>query len=157
MLEDLSIKNEHSQITTVSHLLRLKILVSYGIWAQVDTALQAAEDSLGLIFEPDEREDAGQQQQQDPVATSPTSRKQREYKTFPGAFDAAMAVHILMIGVIFHAHSGSEYDMSVRLGHLHFLMDRGDFKGGGNGIVEVSLPHLKVTVMTIVSSFIDNV
>jgi len=125
-LESESIRMEHRNVTILSHLIRLRLLVSSGLWDQAETALKAAEDSLQLDFPV-------------PVADGSTSPvKRTEYIMFEGsAFERAMALHALIIGVVFYTYAGSDASSTARLNHLHALMDNGALKGLEDGIVEV--------------------
>ena len=48
-----------------------------------------------------------------------------------------MAVHVLMMSVVFFTHVGNAEEASPRLSHLHALMDSGVLEKFPDGIVEV--------------------
>ena len=112
-------------MTLFSRVLRLRILVAASMWAEVPEALNAAEQALGLSYQP---------------STTPKPRKpgeQEEFISFEDSFEAAMAVHVLMMSVVFFTHVGNAEEASPRLSHLHALMDSGVLEKFPDGIVEV--------------------
>lgn len=48
-----------------------------------------------------------------------------------------MAVHTLMMAVVYFTHIGSHAETSPRLSHLHALLDSGALEKFAEGIVEV--------------------
>ena len=104
------------------------------MWAEVPDALNAAEQALGLSYQP---------------STTPKPRKpgeQEEFISFEDSFEAAMAVHVLMMSVVFFTHVGNAEEASPRLSHLHALMDSGVLEKFPDGIVEVRAYTILVTV-----------
>lgn len=65
---------------------------------------------------------------------------EQQLKSFPDQFEASMALHVLVIGIVFHTYVGSAGDVSPRLTHMYALLDEGVYKQGeGCGVVEVRL------------------
>lgn len=62
----------------------------------------------------------------------------RPMKEFQDPFEASMAIHTLIIGVVYYTFTGHEKDITPRLTHLHYLLDSGVLKNAGSGVVEVS-------------------
>uniref|UniRef100_A0A0W0FJ99 Uncharacterized protein n=1 Tax=Moniliophthora roreri TaxID=221103 RepID=A0A0W0FJ99_MONRR len=49
-MQNLSMKNNHDQITLLARVLRLRLLISSGQWEQVEEALTQAEEALGIDY-----------------------------------------------------------------------------------------------------------
>ncbi|KAK1228586.1 hypothetical protein PQX77_008364 [Marasmius sp. AFHP31] len=73
------------------------------------------------------------------------------HKTFSDPFSTSMAVHTLIIGVVFYTYVGRAVDSSTRLSHLHSILDSGvlkfpaeeSYRSLASGIVEVPFPKQK--------------
>lgn len=118
----------------LSRVLRLRILMAASMWADIPNALKAAEQALGLSYQP---------------SSTPKPRKpeeQEEYIAFEDSFEAAMAVHLLMMSIVFFTHVGNAEEASPRLSHLHALMDSGVLEKFPDGIVEVSADAISVSL-----------
>jgi hypothetical protein len=134
-LETLSIKSGHQQVTILAHLTRLRLLVSSGLWDQAETALRAAEDSLGLNYTPNSTRDPSSGSQ----SSDKTVKQLIEHPMFTDLpFERSMALHALLISVVYYTYAGNDAASTARLGHLHALMDNDALKGLETGIVEVS-------------------
>lgn len=131
-LEGIANKKGHKGVALLSRVLRLRILVAASMWADVPEALKVAEQALGLSYQP---------------STTPKPRKpgqQEEFISFEDSFEAAMAVHLLMMSVVFFTHVGNAEEASPRLSHLHALMDSGALEKFPDGIVEVGADMVSV-------------
>ncbi|KAJ3761926.1 hypothetical protein EV360DRAFT_36798 [Lentinula raphanica] len=146
-MQSLAAKQEHEGVILLARVLRLRQLVSFGLWNQVEDALAEAEQALGLEF-PD---------QQDPSASQPAGQSPRKglrngsgqtapaskSKTFDSHFERSMAMHTLIIGVVFYTYVGRLSNASQRLSHLHTLLDAGALRFDKNnaacGIVLIPL------------------
>ncbi|KIK70551.1 hypothetical protein GYMLUDRAFT_89575 [Collybiopsis luxurians FD-317 M1] len=62
--------------------------------------------------------------QSSPVAATVTLSKP-SFKTFDTHFERSMALHTLIIGVVFYTYVGRVSDVTQRLSHLHALLDAG--------------------------------
>ncbi|CCM03812.1 uncharacterized protein FIBRA_05961 [Fibroporia radiculosa] len=114
-LEELSKKNEHKQVTLLARVLRLRVLIAAGIWADVPSALQRAEDALGLSYETHSTPK--------PSKAGTALQQETTFIAFDDPFETFMVVHVLVMAVVFHTHTGSAADASPRLSHLHALLD----------------------------------
>ena len=133
--------NSHESIVLLASVIKLRLLVSRGMWADVEQALNDCEAFLGISFPETSVKEAPSSPSalpekalqsvntnipsplSKPPKTSPVP--QTKYKRFAPGFEASMAVHTLIIGVVFHTFVGSEKDTAPRLNHLHFLLDSG--------------------------------
>jgi hypothetical protein len=138
-LRDRAVRNAHPRIVLLGHVLRLRILVVAGMWEPVPAVLREAEDMLGLTFSTSAAPDTVLSRQQ---STASEDTQIGPSVTFDDAFDAFMAIHILIFGVVFHTQSGNAAESSVRLRHLHALLDAGVLQKAPHGIVNVRHPHL---------------
>ncbi|KAH9942974.1 hypothetical protein B0H21DRAFT_749241 [Amylocystis lapponica] len=143
-LEALATQNAHAHVKLLALVLRVRILVASGMWADVLAALLCAENVLGLSYEP-----ASTPKVRKPLApadhTSQTvppgvPPQETEFIYFEDAFEAAMVVHLLIMAVVFHTHLGNAADASPRLSHLHALLDSGALDKFPSGYVEIALP-----------------
>ncbi|KAI6135975.1 hypothetical protein F5141DRAFT_1071511 [Pisolithus sp. B1] len=106
---------------------------SYSITAQEvhDSAATQSRSQTPLEMEPD-----GEVRTEQPPAGAKDTRED--------PLTAALSVHTLMLGIIYHTHGGCARAAEPRLAALHSLMDSGAQVGGVNsdGLVEVPLsPH----------------
>ncbi|KAG7100224.1 hypothetical protein E1B28_001999 [Marasmius oreades] len=177
-MQNIAIKSNHSHVTLLTRVLRLRLLMSSGQLVQVEEALSSAEEGLGIEY-PAER---SQKQPDSPsrgglrVADINTSHLPSlspfklnrlnenhslsssadkasvqavpSYKTFSDPFSTSMALHTLIIGVVFYTYAGSAVDSSQRLSHLHALLDSGVLKFPSaedpcraSGIIEIPFPN----------------
>ena len=58
---------------------------------------------------------------------------------FENPCEAAMAVHLLMLSVVYYTHTGEAAEVSPRLSHLHALLDSEVLDKFPDGIIEVRL------------------
>lgn len=158
-MQNLASKSGHTRVVLLTRVLRLRQLVSSGVWDQVNEALTEAEEALGMEFSSEI--DASSQQ---PAGISPrkglritdmntvhmnppspiknTTQKTAEvaqssphvsaagpsessFKMYDAYFEKSMALHTLIIGVVFYTYVGRVTDASQRLSHLHALLDAG--------------------------------
>lgn len=142
-LEDRAVADAHKQVALLARVLRLRILVAAGMWADVYTAIQKGEVALGLSYEAastpkpgkpahSQGKGATQTQQQRPPAP------EQMFIMFEDAFEAAMAVHLLMLSIVYHTHAGDAAEVSPRLSHLHALLDSDVLDRFPDGAIEVS-------------------
>lgn len=124
-LRDSSFHHQHSHITLLSHVLRLRILVVGEFWSDAGLASRSAEDALGLRYE------TVSVLASTPPTTSPT------YIDFEDRFECAMALHTLVLGIIYYAKTGISSESSVRLSHLHALLDAKSLGCLGDGSIKV--------------------
>ena len=114
----------------LTHVLRLRILVDAAMWDNVEDSLSLAESALGLIYE-----DAP------PPSSSKEERggEKENCIVFENAFEASMAVHTLILGVVYYTHVGQASKASPRLSHLHGLLDSDILKLFPNGTLKARL------------------
>lgn len=135
-LHALSLANTHPLITLLTHILRLRILVSAGMWDQVGSALQKAEEVLGLDY-PLPLQTTTSDANATLARTSSGSAMPAALPEFTDHFRVAMLAHTLIMGVLFHTYSGNSAESMPRLAHLHLLLDSGKVNKDASGIVEV--------------------
>lgn len=123
-LRDSSFRHQHSHITLLSHVLRLRILVIKGFWPEVGLASSAAEDALGLRYDTT------------PMAsTTPTVSP--TYIDFEDRIECTMALHTLVLSIVYYAQAGVSSESSARLSHLHALLDAKALECLGDGSIKV--------------------
>ncbi|RDX44285.1 hypothetical protein OH76DRAFT_1359850 [Lentinus brumalis] len=158
-LEDRATAQKHSQVALLARVLRTRILVAASMWADLAEAIQSAEAALGLSYEaastPKARKPLHPSQANgttEPGApgkgTQPAPVEQT-FIMFEDAFEAAMAVHLLMLSVVYYTHAGEATEVSPRLSHLHALLDSEVLEKFPEGYVEIPLdpgPSLVVQV-----------
>ncbi|KAJ4485686.1 hypothetical protein J3R30DRAFT_3365295 [Lentinula aciculospora] len=152
-------KYGHNEVVLLTRVLRLRQLVSSGLWDQVSEALAETEEALGLQFAGEQDtvdQSAGQSPRKGlrvtdlntvhmnppsptklsfstkPSNTSdaqpsltPVSEATPSFKMFHTYFERSMALHTLLIGVVFYTYVGRVSDATQRLSHLHALLDAG--------------------------------
>ena len=125
-----SSQHQHHRVTLLSHVLRLRILISGGLWSDTGFASRTAEDALGIHY--------GTIPSLAPAGpiTSAT------YVDFEDQFECAMALHTLALGIISYAHAGDSAESSVRLAHLHALLDAKALECLGDGSIKVHHGYL---------------
>ena len=124
-LRDSSSHHQHFRVTLLSHVLRLRILISGGLWSDTGLASRTAEDALGLRYETIS-----------PLgSTAPTVSP--TYIDFEDRFECAMALHTLVLSIISYAHAGISSESSARLSHLHALLDAKALECLGDGSIKV--------------------
>ena len=118
-------------VKLLAHVLQLRTFVDAGMWDKVGASLMGTESALGLTFNND-----------DTVSTPAPSGKEKaepeEFISFDDPFEAAMAIHVLIIGVIFYTYAGNSKRSSSRLSHLHSLLDSDSLTKFPKGVVDVS-------------------
>ena len=124
-LRDSSIQHQHSNISLLSHVLRLRILVVGEFWPDAGPASRIAEDALGLRYETISALPSTES------TTSPT------YIDFEDQFECAMALHTLALSIIYYAKIGISSESSIRLSHLHALLDAKALGCLGDGSIKV--------------------
>ncbi|KAG7446636.1 uncharacterized protein BT62DRAFT_987040 [Guyanagaster necrorhizus] len=153
-LADLADKNRHSGVKLYALVLRLRTLVSSNLWESVDNALRSAEEALGIDCPSGEGSTVAEKQvlnsisntprsQEGPIAGSPKqpSTPTPPMPKFVDKLAEIMAIHTLMIGVVFHTFVGNFARASMRLTLLHMLMDSGVLITSGSGVVEITFPN----------------
>ncbi|KAJ8085250.1 hypothetical protein PM082_004044 [Marasmius tenuissimus] len=81
----------------------------------------------------------------------PEATNTAPHKTFSDPFSTSMAIHTLIIGVVFYTYVGRAVDSSTRLSHLHSILDSGvlkfpaeeSYRSPASGIIEVPFPKQK--------------
>ena len=131
-------RDNHTPVVLLAHVLRLRIVVIAGLRDSVAAALTQAENALGVAYPaastPDDTSISPTAAQY--PATSATCQNSQPV-IFPIAFDAFMAIHTLIFGVVFHTQVGNAADAFVRLTHLHALLDANVLQKAPHGIVTV--------------------
>lgn len=124
-LRDSSSHHQHFRVTLLSHVLRLKILILGGLWSDTGLASRTAEDTLGLHYETA------------PTQASTSTTTPPVYIDFEDHFERAMALHTLVLSIVYYAHAGISSESSARLSHLHALLDARALECLGDGSIKV--------------------
>lgn len=95
------------------------------MWEAVGDSLALAESALGMVYNEASPSAKGKEKARD------------EFLSFDDAFEAAMAIHTLLMGVVYFTHIGQAKASSPRLSHLHALLDSDALNLFLNGNVEV--------------------
>ncbi|KLO07025.1 hypothetical protein SCHPADRAFT_837227 [Schizopora paradoxa] len=114
-LGDLSIK-------LLTHILKLRICFDAVLWDDVGPSLTYAEGALGLSYD---EIDSG--------------TKEKTFVSFEDPFEASMAVHFLIMAVVYFTHVGDATSASKRLMHLHALLDSDVLKLFPTGTIQINL------------------
>jgi hypothetical protein len=189
-LQELAKSNNHANVVLLCHVLRLRILVAARMWSDVRNAVDTAEGALGLSYEAPPQQQAAnssssssfasrpsgsqpypptpQAPTHTPTATSNTELKRRAdeapnpatFIQFLDPFEHCMALHTLALSITWFAYLGRSTEVSMRLAHLHSLMDAGLPKtpehirvGIDDGILEVPARFLTLRIFLIITSF----
>ncbi|THH06827.1 hypothetical protein EW145_g3811 [Phellinidium pouzarii] len=118
---------EDPPVKLLTHVLRLRTLVDAGMWESVSDSLTLAESVLGVSYD---------------ISSSSTSdkgKKKEEFMCFEDPFEAAMAIHTLIMGVVYYTHLGQAKASSLRLSHLHALLDSDVLEMFPNGTIDITL------------------
>ncbi|KZS93486.1 hypothetical protein SISNIDRAFT_485730 [Sistotremastrum niveocremeum HHB9708] len=124
-LSELAVKLKDQPILLLSNVIRLRILMKGEQWTDVPESLQQVETLLRFEV--------------DPALPNSTNAQGVAFRTFETSFDAAMAVHTLMLGIVYYTQIGNSIEASKRLAHLHFLLDSGLLEAFPQGLVSVVL------------------
>ncbi|EJC98575.1 uncharacterized protein FOMMEDRAFT_95808 [Fomitiporia mediterranea MF3/22] len=116
-------------VTLLTHILRLRTLVDAGMWDAVGDSLAFAESALGLSYN----------DSSSPPTEKGKERAKEEFMNFEDPFEAAMAIHTLLMGVVYYTHLGKAKASSPRLSHLHALLDSDALSLFPNGTIDISL------------------
>jgi hypothetical protein len=95
---------------------------------EVFKASRIAEEALGLSYEP--------------VTAPKPSATETAFLDFENPFECAMALHTLIISIIYYTHTGASADASPRLSHLHALLDAGALTRMPDGVVPVCVSRV---------------
>ena len=124
-LRDSSSQRQHFRVTLLSHVLRLRILISGGLWSDTGLASRTAEGALGLRYETVY------------PSVSPAPTMSPTYIDFEERFECVMALHTLVLSIISYVHAGISSESSARLSHLHALLDAKALECLGDGNIKV--------------------
>ncbi|TBU25863.1 hypothetical protein BD311DRAFT_867198 [Dichomitus squalens] len=155
-LEDRATAQCHKQVALLARVLRTRILVAAGMWADVRDAAQRSEAALGLSYEPMATPKARkplQPSQSNGVAGAGKANAppptEQTFIMFDNTFEAAMAVHLLMLSVVYYTHTGEAAEVSPRLSHLHALLDSEILDKFPDGLIELALPDSSSLVVQV--------
>lgn len=118
-------KNQDHPVIILTHILHLRTLVDAAMWDAVEDALSFAESILGLSFNDSSPSPKGKE-----IANN-------DFIHFDDAFEAAMAIHTLQLGVVYYTHVGKARAATPRLHHLHALLDSDSLNHFATGTLEV--------------------
>ena len=116
-----------------------------------------AEAALGLSYEPASTPKPRkplEQSQGNGVAEAGSGKQPAKMKgpavaeqtfiMFENPFEAAMAVHLLILAVVYYTHAGEAAEVSPRLSHLHALLDSDVLDKFPDGHVEASFYSVRM-------------
>lgn len=132
-LETLSKQQNHSKITLLAHVLRLRILTTSNQWSEIPQSLQIVETALGLSYDPTTTPKPPR-----PPVQEKSKKPEERLIFFENPFEASMAIHVIFIGVVYYTYVGDASRSSPRLSHLHGLLDGGALETFADGVVSVS-------------------
>ena len=136
-LQHLAIKNAHPQVILLTHVIRLRTLISTESWDQVSQTLANAEQALGLSYLSIAKlTTKPSPEKSTPVPSTPPTRP-KTFITFTDPFEFSMAIHTLLLGILWFTHAGLAVEAGPRLSHLHALLDEGAANANNDGTVEV--------------------
>lgn len=148
-----------AHVVLLSLVLRTRVLVDTAAWSRVHTALSEVETSLGLSYDADNASPGNRRSPRKTNAQSPEKGKEKEkeqtFITFDDPFEAAMAVHVLIMAVVCHTHEGNARSASTRLTHLHALLDSDVLDKFPDGVVEVRYKSIRADPV-VLTSFADS-
>ncbi|KIM82134.1 hypothetical protein PILCRDRAFT_469683 [Piloderma croceum F 1598] len=156
----LSQTNSHPQITLLSHVLRLRVLIRHTRWDDARDALGVCERGLGVSYSPSLSSStwSDNTSSRKPTTPSPLKRsslstptrgdnnasprkptsplkRQREEETYiayTNPLESSLAQQVLILGIVLYTHLGRAAEAEERMRHLHALFD-GGFAGEGQG------------------------
>jgi hypothetical protein len=143
-MESLSLKHGHTRITLLALILRLRIAVAANMWQDAGSAISRVEAALGLSYDPSNSSKVRQ-----PAALASTKEacsKETTFVFFESPFEAAMAVHGLIMSVLYFTHAGLAAEAAPRLSHLHALLDSGALEKFPDGTIEVGISMFEHTI-----------
>jgi hypothetical protein len=152
-------------------LLQLRVHVAADDWSSVSGALAEAEVTLGMKYVPavpvtrkgKEKENqvadpstttlppSTNTTQENPQSSSssriseqtqPPPVMEPKNPLFQDPFEAAVALHVVIIGIVYFTHVGAVAEANPRLAHLHAMLDGGALELFPEGIVQVKLLRL---------------
>ena len=121
-----------SRVQLLTYVLRLRTLVDAGMWDAVGDSLALAESALGLVYDKLNTVDKGKRKEQ-----SIDEKKKEEFISFDDPLESAMAIHVLIMGVVYYTNAGKSREGSSRLSHLHALLDSDALALFPNGVIDV--------------------
>lgn len=121
-------------VSLLSHVLRLRTLVDAGMWDNVHDLLELAESVLGLSYV------VNTPKSKNKSKDSTESAPMQNFVAFDDPFEACMAVHVLIMGVVYFTHMADAPNASPRLSHLHALLDSDALQNFKEGVLNVSFP-----------------
>jgi hypothetical protein len=117
--QTLATSNGHTNVALLAQVIRLRILLSEGLWPIIGTSLNEAEEAFQIKF--------------------PDSSAALPLATEVPAAETALRLHVLIMGVIYYTYAGDTENASPRLSRLHELLDKGALTMlGDSGVVDVS-------------------
>jgi hypothetical protein len=141
-------QSAHADVCVLARVLRLRMLVSAGLWGEVEDALKIAEDALRLGFptktHSNHNPNSNSCTDPDSNDTTPTpagATQPAEPPSEQSGFIGCMMIHTLILGIVFHTHVGGAANASERLARLHAMLDGGVLDKFPQGIVEVRPPR----------------
>ncbi len=74
----------------------------------------------------------------DDVDSNASNSTENTFVSFEDPFEASMAVHALIMSIVYYTHLGVAKEASKRLAHLHALLDSDALKLFRTGTIKVS-------------------
>jgi hypothetical protein len=138
-LRSLTGDNGHARVILLTYVLLLEILVTTGTWDQVADALAEAETALGLSYVPVVNSRAKSQTPGQPSTNPslPSPAQPTTFITFTDPLESCLAIHTLVLGILWFTHVGQAGEAAPRLSHLRVLLNESAACAVKLGIVEV--------------------
>uniref|UniRef100_A0A5K1JYP9 Probable 3-oxoacyl-[acyl-carrier-protein] reductase oxidoreductase (EC) n=1 Tax=Ganoderma boninense TaxID=34458 RepID=A0A5K1JYP9_9APHY len=149
-LEDRATHHNHNHVALLARVLNTRIRVAAGMWGDLRDTIRHAEAALGLSYEPastpkprkplEQSQGNGVAEAGGKPGKASAPVVEQTFIMFENPFEAAMAVHLLMLAVVYYTHAGEAAEVSPRLSHLHALLDSEVLEKFPDGYVEIALP-----------------
>jgi hypothetical protein len=165
-LRALATKHQHQHVVLLAALLQLRVHVAADDWSSVSGALAEAEVALGMKYVPAVPVTRKGKEKENQVAETsittlppPTNTTQENAQSssssriseqtqpppttepinplFQDPFEAAVALHVVLIGIVYFTHVGAVAEANPRLAHLHAMLDGGALELFPEGTVQV--------------------
>lgn len=159
-VKDVSQRRRDLRVTLLAIVLRLRTLLAADMWNQVSDALFEAETALGLSYSTPPASsklihgDGSPGKLQRSSSRSPQKASQspeQVFVAFDDPLEACMALHVLIISIVYNSHVGMTREASQRLSHLHALLDSDVLSKFPEGTITVRIQLLRTSYLVLMS------
>jgi hypothetical protein len=136
-LQEVALRNKHSDVVSLTMVLELRELLQGGMWTRLLDALTKTETHLNIssTLKCDPKRSSG---------PSKAAKVKSMAPCFLGStnFQTVLMVYTLFIGVLFFTYAGDSANAQSRMKELHEMLDGGAIDAfGESGIVKVDFPE----------------